>query len=186
MSSAQPYRYIESVKLLGTSWYRRGIGYWARRAALALVYLLVAAGSGAMSGLIVWAIWIQPGLSLAGKVVIAIVIGAVVAGTGVVTDRSYRRAELGLTKQRSKQQKFGIFAVSTGLVGFAQMTVLGLLALACCFFIAFGSMAVTFAYSLKPEFFGEHQARLRDRRRHARNLPQSKRKRQTRGQQRAV
>jgi hypothetical protein len=183
MSSAQSYRYIEPVKLLGTSWYRRGVGYWVRRAALALVYLLVAAGSGAMSGLIVWAIWIQPGLPLAGKVVIAVVIAGVAVGTGVVTVRSYRRAEAGSEKKRTNRQKYRIVAVSTGLIGFAQMTVAGLLALACCFFIAFGGMAVTFAYSLKHEFFGEHQARLRDQKRHARHAPQSKRARKDHGQQ---
>ena len=36
----------------------------------------------------------------------------------------------------------------------------GVLALALCAFIGFGSAAVMFVYSLRPEFFGEHQARL--------------------------
>lgn len=42
----------------------------------------------------------------------------------------------------------------------------GVLALALCAFIGFGSAAVMFVYSLRPEFFGEHQARLSHKKTH--------------------
>lgn len=42
---------IPTVRLLGTSWYRRGPGYWFRRVALTLVYLLVFALSAVFAGI---------------------------------------------------------------------------------------------------------------------------------------
>jgi hypothetical protein len=51
-------------------------------------------------------------------------------------------------------------------VGLARLITIGVLALALCAFIGFGAAAMMFVYSLRPEFFGEHQARLRHEKTH--------------------
>ncbi|MGH3773594.1 MAG: hypothetical protein ACRDRW_19750 [Pseudonocardiaceae bacterium] len=166
-------RPVESVHLLGTTWYTRGASYWARRAALSLLYLVLAVGCGAMTTLIVGLAWKDPASPVAFKVTFTVIVAACVAGSGVMTARAYSRAEAGkagLTRRSNKT----LLGVVTGLVGLARLTILGLLVLAGSFFIGTGSMSVTFAYSLKREFFGEHQAHVREQRSHHRRNKQAR------------
>lgn len=94
--------------------------------------------------------------------VIVTVLGAVTTvWTAVITSRAYSREENGRDVDRTGRSRSGIFAASAGFIGVARTTVLGVVALALCFFIMFGGMTMTFIYSLRREFFGEHQARLR-------------------------
>jgi hypothetical protein len=155
MTAEQRVAHIEPVKLLGTSWYRRGPGYWARRFGLSVTYLLLAAGAGAVSVLLVRVFWAdRKPVPLAVVVTVVGVVATV--WTAAVTVRAYRRAER--TAQRRRRTPG-----PTGLLGVARTLGFVMVAVVFCVFIAFGGMAATFGYSLRPEFFGEHQARLRHR-----------------------
>ncbi|MBV9141531.1 MAG: hypothetical protein JO115_11535 [Pseudonocardiales bacterium] len=157
-------RPVESIYLLGTTWYTRGTSYWARRAALSLLYLALAVGCGAMTTLIVSVVWKNSASPGAFKVTFTVIVAACVVGSGVVTARAYSRAEAGVRAGRIRRATGTLLGVATGLVGLARLTVLGVLVLAGSFFIGTGGMVVTFAYSLKHEFFGERQAHLREQR----------------------
>jgi hypothetical protein len=162
-------RPVESVHLLGTTWYTRGNSYWARRAALSLLYLALAVGCGAMTTLIVFLVWKDSASPVAFKVTFTVLVAACVVGSGLVTARAYSRAEAGVKASRTRRANRTLLGVVTGLVGLARLTALGLLVLAGSFFIGTGGMSVTFAYSLKREFFGERQAHLREQRIHRRS-----------------
>lgn len=161
-------RPVESIHLLGTTWYTRGTAYWARRVALSLLYLALAVGCGAMTTLIVGLVWKDPASPVALKVTFTVIVAACVMGSGVVTARAYSRAEAGVRAVLTRRANRTLLGVATGLVGLARLTALGLLVLAGSFFIGTGGMSVTFAYSLKREFFGERQAHLREQRSHQR------------------
>ena len=66
-----------------------------------------------------------------------------------------------------------------GILGGLRMLGFVIVAVACCVFITFGGMAATFGYSLRREFFGEHQVRLRqqNQERHRGNPPQRRKRR---------
>lgn len=161
-----PARSIEPIRLLGTTWYERGLRYWLRRMGLSLAYLLFTAVCGALTGLIVHAFWTQPKAPLAMKWVLTLIVAAVVLASATVTARAFNRDYAGGNQGRGKKSNRRLLTASVGLVGLARLTVGGLLALALSAFIGFGGAAMMFIYSLRPEFFGEHQARLRHERRH--------------------
>jgi hypothetical protein len=153
MTAGHEVPYIEPVKLLGTTWYRRGPAYWARRVGLSLVYLLLAVGGGALSVLLLRAFWVDP------TAPIAVRIGATVVGVvatvwmAVTTVRAYQRAERTTVRPRRR--------VLTGVLGYAKVFGFLVVVVVFCVFILLGGMGATFGYSLRREFFGEHQARLR-------------------------
>jgi hypothetical protein len=160
MTASPHSTYIERVKGLGTTWYGRGPGYWTRRVGLSTVYLALAIGGGVLSFFLLRTFWVDRSIPRALATIVTVIGVGVAVATAVVTWRAYRKAERD-DLQQSKKKRGGIFAASAGIVGLARMTALGLIMLAVCFFITFGGMTVTFLYSLRPEFFGEHQARLR-------------------------
>lgn len=171
-STDQVTRPVESIRLLDTTWYTRGTSYWTRRAGLSLLYLALTVGCGAMTTLIVGLAWKDQTSSVAFKITFTVIVACFVAGSGAVTARAYSRAEAGVRVGRTRRSNRTLLGVATGLVGLARLTVLGSLMLAGSFFIGTGCMLVTFTYSLKREFFGEHQAYLREQRSHHRRNQQ--------------
>jgi fumarate reductase subunit C len=172
MTAGQGVQYIEPIKLLGTTWYRRGPGYWARRISLSFVYLLLAAGGGALTYLLVRTIWVDPTAPTVVKIVLTVIAAAATVWTAVITVRAYRRAEQTSVRNRRTRQR--------GILGALQTLGFVIVAVVCCVFIAFGGLAATFGYSLRRDFFGEHQARLKQQNREAHRgnpPPQHQRKR---------
>jgi cation transporter-like permease len=161
-----PARYIEPISLLGTTWYERGWGYWLRRVGLSLAYLLFTAVCGVLTGLIVHAFWIEPDAPPALKWVLTLIIAVIVLISATVTARAFNREYAGINQRRDNKTSRRLLATSVGLVGLARLITIGVLALALCAFIGFGAAAMRFVYSLRPEFFGEHQARLRHEKTH--------------------
>lgn len=153
--------YVEPVRGLGTTWYARGAAYWWRRVGLAVAWLFLALFGAALSALVLWSFWSNPAVSSPVRIG-ATVVGAGVTGwAAVATERSARRPR--------QRQRRGLFGAATGLVGFAQVTVLGLVALALCYFLTLGSMTVVFAHSVGREYGDEHDARQRDQARRERH-----------------
>lgn len=153
MTTGHEVHHVEPVKLLGTTWYRRGPGYWVRRVMLSLVYLLLAAGGGALGFLLVRAFWVDPTAPLAGRIGVTVVGVVATVWSAVATVRAYQRAER--TTARPQRRTL------TGVLGYARVLGFLVVVVVCCVFIVFGGMGATFGYSLRREFFGEHQARLR-------------------------
>ncbi len=163
---------VEPIKLLGTTWYRRGPAYWARRVGLPFVYLLLAAGGGVLTFLLVRVAWVDHSAPIAVKIGATLVAAAAAVWTAVVTVRSYQRAEQRVGGNRRIGSK------RRGILGGLRTLGFVIVAVACCVFITFGGMSATFAYSLRREFFGEHQVRLRQQnQQHHRGNPQQRRKR---------
>lgn len=156
--------YIEPIKLLGTTWYRRGPAYWARRVGLSFAYLVLAAGGGVLTFLLVRVAWVDPAAPTAVKIGLTAIAAAATGWTAVVTVRAYRRAELAPARRPTRHRR----------------AILVLVGVVFCVFITFGGMAATFAYSLRREFFGEHQVRLRyqNRQHHGGDPPPHRRERQ--------
>lgn len=132
---------IPKIRLLGRSWYRRGPGYWARRAGLTFVYLVSAS----------FAVLIGVGLVTAilshahgvARVIVTIVIVGIVAA-------SYTHAILASTRRRrrrhedppssdaaqvlcARRQRAGLAGIGTGLSAYGGSAVGGAL-------LAFGSV----------------------------------------------
>jgi hypothetical protein len=153
---------VEPVKLLGTTWYLRGPGYWVRRIALSFVYLLVAVGGLALTGLVMRAVWDDSTTPMVPKVGLTVIAAVATGWTAAITLRSFRRAEM-----------TGALPTSWVMAGHNEfirtIRFLGFAAVAVVFspFIMLGGMTVIFIYSLRFEFFGEHQARLRQEKREA-------------------
>jgi hypothetical protein len=153
-------RPVEPVKLLGTTWDSRGPAYWARRVGLSFVYLILAAGGGALTYLLAYEEWIGTTSSMAVKLGLIVVLAAAAAGTGAGTFRAYQRAEKS-PRRNPPGTRRTMFTPQPGILGSAKMIGILAVGLAFCVPITLGGMSVTFAYSLRREFFGEHQARLR-------------------------
>lgn len=172
MTAGHGVQGIEPVRLLGTTWYRRGPAYWARRIGLSFVYLLLTVGGGALTLLLVRVAWVDRSAPIAVKIVATLIAAVATVWTAVITVRSYQRAERSSGRRVRPKRRGALGALRT--LGFV------IVAVACCVFITFGGMAATFGYSLRPEFFGEHQVRLRHQNREDHRgdpAPQRRRKR---------
>lgn len=170
MTAGHSVRPVEPIKLLGTTWDSRGAAYWARRAGLSFVYLVVAVGGGALAYLVAYEEWINPTSPMAVKIGLIVVLAVATVWTGVATLRAYQRAEQSPTHSRPGTRRT-IFTPQPGILGTVKMIAILVVGLIFCAPIALGGMAVTFAYSLRREFFGEHQARLRQQNQHHRADP---------------
>lgn len=178
MTAGRGVRPVEPVKLLGTTWDCRGPAYWARRAGLSLVYLILAVGGGALTYLLAYEEWISATSSMAVKIGLIVVLAAAAGWTGAATFRAYQRAEESPGRSVPRRTPT-IFTPRPGMPGSAKMLAILVVGAAFCVPITLGGMSVTFAYSLRREFFGEHQARLRQRQ-HGRADPVPKGRRKQR------
>lgn len=165
MTAGHGVRPVESIKLLGTTWDRRGPAYWARRAGVSSAYLVLAAGGGALTYLLAYEEWVNTAAPIPVKIGLIVVLAVAAIWTGVATFRAYQRAEQSPRRSRPGTRRT-FFTPQPGLLGTAKMLGILVVGVAFCVPITLGGMSVTFAYSLRREFFGEHQARLRQQHRH--------------------
>lgn len=136
---------IPKIRLLGTSWYRRGVGYWARRAGLSLLYLLLLAMVLLVVGAVVSAIvsattgWTR--VAILAAVALVVLASYVHAVRALVLRRRARRqggAPLTAAQRRDlerRRRRGGAAGLGTGGATLAGSTVGGA-------FLLVGSLAV--------------------------------------------
>ena len=119
---------IPKIPLLGTTWYRRGVGYWLRRAGVVLIVLLIVAIFGLYVGAVFDAIATSLHgaarvvlLGLATGTVIASVIAAVRQQRRFTASRAARSATAGGlgagVSARAGSPLAGAFLIVVALVG---------------------------------------------------------------------
>ncbi|MBC7724909.1 MAG: hypothetical protein H7146_09205, partial [Burkholderiaceae bacterium] len=80
---------VPKLRLLGTSWYRRGVGYWVRRASLTVEYLLLLGLVGLFARSVIDAA--ATGMTGTGRLVVLALIGTVILGSYVQPVRASLR-----------------------------------------------------------------------------------------------
>jgi hypothetical protein len=116
---------IPKIRLLGTSWYRRRVGYWARRAGLTCVYLLLLGLVGFIVGDLIYGA-VTEAHGIARVVALVVLVGITIASyvhaiQGSVRRRHERRD--GITpltpeqrrEQQRRQRRSGRFGLGTGV-----------------------------------------------------------------------
>ena len=126
---------VPKLRLLGTSWYGRGVGYWLRRVSLTVEYLLLLGLVGLFARSVTDAA--ATGMTGTGRLVVLALIGTVILGSYVppvrasLRRRHERRHRLTpLTpeqrrEQRRRQRRSGRLGIGTGVSAHGGSTVAG-------------------------------------------------------------
>ena len=128
---------VPKLRLLGTSWYRRGVGYWARRGWLTLVYLLLLGLIGFIVGDVVYGA-ATDAHGVARVVALVLLFGVIVGSHIYAVRASMRRRHerrQGLTpltpeqrrEQDRRRRRGGRFGIGTGVGAYGGSVVGGAL-----------------------------------------------------------
>jgi hypothetical protein len=148
---------VESLPILGRTWYARGRSYWFRRALFTLFCLGIVALYVGIIGSVLLA---SSGLSAQEDRIVKAVLLLLVVGAGVAEGVWLWRRRPGLSKPPSR----GVIAGGVGAAAIVLILARAGVGLAgvLFFFVAIftsGLVAVMFLKSLTPVLYGERQAR---------------------------
>lgn len=87
---------VPTLRLLGTSWYRRGVEYWVRRVWLLGVYLALLGGVLIVTGAIVWGV--STSFTGSSRIVLLALVAIAILASFISPVRSSRR------RRRARQQ----------------------------------------------------------------------------------
>ncbi|MEC3915479.1 hypothetical protein [Nocardia sp. CDC160] len=135
---------VESIKGLGTSWFRRGPSYWARRVLATVLYAIILCIGALLVGGLVMAI--NKDANSIGRAILWTVVVAVVAVSHYLgfRDMNPRRQQIATPKRRSGATGAGLGA---GVAAFGG-SALGAGILAIGMFAGVGWFTAMFVYSL--------------------------------------
>jgi hypothetical protein len=160
---------IERLPFFGTTWYRRGVAYWSRRALLSSLLLVALAGAtlmlvGFVSGIEDRSIPIALRVVIYGIVLAAVVRSFIKGFQALISVERKRRAgehfDAPDAMRSSRSRRAGWHGAGSGaatVMGSASagasivLTVIGY----------YGWIVVWFLFTLRPEYGAEHNARLR-------------------------
>jgi hypothetical protein len=151
---------IEKLPVLGTTWYDRGPGYWARRLGLFLVMVMVVALASLLIGALLADIKGKSQAGFTGVLIAEIVWSLVIVAFLLVrTVRRWNSVEPArpLSPGRKRAAAMG---ARLGFLARAGM-VIGMAVLVITSMVFFGLYLTVLIFALLPEWLPEHKARLR-------------------------
>lgn len=163
-SSSPP---IESLPILGTTWYRRGYSYWARRVGIFFLMLFLVACQILFVWVIFHVISSDTKKSFAFRTVALAIVSIVVLGGFIYwvrwfarVEKRKRRGEIAYPDYKPRGATGGMLAGGAGNLARSGDTTAGGCAFAASILTA-GSAPFLILQSLQKEYTYEHDARIR-------------------------
>lgn len=158
---------VETLPILGTTWYTRGASYWARRVLIFLAIIIVTAGQGCILYGLIHAITKDSSKSTTFKVIaLAVVASCIIVSFAYWTrwfariERRKRQGEIAYPEYIPRTGETGAFAGGMGNMARTEDSAAGGCVVAATIILA-GATPFLIVRTLQKEYVYEHDARLR-------------------------